>query len=118
MTTRTRAQEDSVLEMLRDDETFAIEYLSVALEEIDEAGGEDTFLIAIRRLVEARGGMNSLSQSTGLARPNLYRSLATGGDPRLSTVLKVLQALGIGMSKVVSHRSRSATAEAVLDITA
>jgi len=104
--------------MLRDDETFAIEYLSVALEEIDEAGGEDAFLIAIRRLVEARGGMSSLSQSTGLARPNLYRSLATGGDPRLSTVLKVLQALGIGMSKVVSHRSRSATAEAVLDITA
>lgn len=110
MTTRTRSHEDSVLEMLRDDEAFAIEYLSVALEEIDEIGGEDAFLVAIRRLVEARGGMGTLSQSTGLARGNLYRSIAVGGDPRLSTLLKVLQALGIGMSKVVSHRTEEACA--------
>lgn len=104
MTIRTRSHENSVLEMLRDDEAFAIEYLSVALEEIDEAGGEDAFLIAVRRLVEARGGMSSVSQSTGLARANLYRSFAAGGDPKLSTILKVLQALGVGMSKVVTHR--------------
>ncbi len=110
MTIRTRSHEDSVLEMLRDDEAFAIEYLSVALEEIDEVGGENAFLVAIRRLVEARGGMVSLSQSTGLARGNLYRSIAVGGDPKLSTVLKVLQALGVGMSKVVSHRTEEACA--------
>ncbi|MCD7039940.1 MULTISPECIES: addiction module antidote protein [Pseudomonas fluorescens group] len=105
MTTRTRSHEDSVLEMLRDDEAFALEYLSVALEEIDEEGGEDAFLVAIRRVAEARGGMLSLSQNTGLNRANLYRSIAVGGDPKLSTLLKVLQALGVGMSKVVSHRA-------------
>ncbi|MDC3742521.1 putative addiction module antidote protein [Pseudomonas syringae pv. syringae] len=105
MTTRTRSHEESVLEMLREDEAFAIEYLSVALEEIDEDGGEDVFLTAIRRLIEARGGMGNLSKNTGLARPNLYRSIAAGGDPKLSTILKVLQALGVGMSKVVSHRA-------------
>ncbi len=105
MTLGTRSHEDSVLEMLRDDEAFALEYLSVALEEIDEAGGEDAFLVAIRRVAEARGGMLSLSQNTGLNRANLYRSIAVGGDPKLSTLLKVLQALGVGMSKVVSHRT-------------
>ncbi len=105
MTSRTRSHEDSVLEMLRDDEAFALEYLSVALEEIDEAGGEDAFLVAVRRVAEARGGMLSLSQNTGLNRANLYRSIAVGGDPKLSTLLKVLQALGVGMSKVVSHRT-------------
>ena len=105
MTSRTRSHEDSVLEMLRDDEAFALEYLSVALEEIDEAGGEDAFLVAVRRVAEARGGMLSLSQNTGLNRANLYRSIAVGGDPKLSTLLKVLQALGVGMSKVVSHRA-------------
>lgn len=104
MTIRTRSHEESVLEMLRDDEAFALEYLSVALEEIDEAGGEDAFLVAIRRVAEARGGMLSLSQNTGLNRANLYRSIAVGGDPKLSTLLKVLQALGVGMSKVVAHR--------------
>lgn len=105
MTIRTRSHEESVLEMLRDDEAFALEYLSVALEEIDEAGGEDAFLVAIRRVAEARGGMLSLSQNTGLNRANLYRSIAVGGDPKLSTLLKVLQALGVGMSKVVAHRT-------------
>ncbi|RFD26532.1 putative addiction module antidote protein [Pseudomonas sp. GL93] len=105
MTIHTRSHEDSVLEMLRDDEAFALEYLSVALEEIDEAGGEDAFLVAVRRVAEARGGMLSLSQNTGLNRANLYRSIAVGGDPKLSTLLKVLQALGVGMSKVVSHRA-------------
>ncbi|WP_242168493.1 MULTISPECIES: addiction module antidote protein [unclassified Pseudomonas] len=105
MTLDTRSHEDSVLEMLRDDEAFALEYLSVALEEIDEAGGEDAFLVAIRRVAEARGGMLSLSQNTGLNRANLYRSIAVGGDPKLSTLLKVLQALGVGMSKVVAHRA-------------
>ncbi|NWA82346.1 addiction module antidote protein [Pseudomonas sp. D2002] len=105
MTLGTRSHEDSVLEMLRDDEAFALEYLSVALEEIDEAGGEDAFLVAIRRVAEARGGMLSLSQNTGLNRANLYRSIAAGGDPKLSTLLKVLQALGVGMSKVVAHRA-------------
>ncbi|KPB28257.1 Uncharacterized protein AC517_3860 [Pseudomonas syringae pv. syringae] len=39
MTTHTRSHDESVLEMLREDEAFAIEYLSVALEEIDEDGG-------------------------------------------------------------------------------
>ncbi|EPM61795.1 hypothetical protein A264_06169 [Pseudomonas syringae pv. actinidiae ICMP 19071] len=105
MTTHTRSHDESVLDMLREDEAFAIEYLSVALEEIDEDGGEDAFLIAIRRLIEARGGMGNLSKNTGLARPNLYRSIAGGGDPKLSTILKVLQALGVGMSKVASHRA-------------
>lgn len=105
MTVRARSHEDSVLEMLRSDEAFAIEYLSVALEEIDEEGGEGAFLNAIRRLIEARGGMTSVSEATGLARPSLYRSIAAGGDPKLSTILKVLQAVGIGLSKVVTHRT-------------
>jgi hypothetical protein len=48
--------EDSVLEMLRTDENFALEYLVAALEEIDEEGGESVFLTAVRRVVEARGG--------------------------------------------------------------
>jgi probable addiction module antidote protein len=103
--TGTRSHEESILEMLRNDEAFGIDYLAVALEEIDEPGGAAGFLTAVRRVAEARGGMGNLAQATGLARPNLYRALAADGDPRLSTVLKVLQALGIGLSKVVSHNS-------------
>ncbi|MFH7489530.1 helix-turn-helix domain-containing transcriptional regulator, partial [Pseudomonas syringae group genomosp. 7] len=66
---------------------------------------EDDYLTGIRRLIEARGVMGNLSKNTGLAIPNLYRSIAAGGDQKLSTILKVLQPLGVGMSKVVSHRA-------------
>lgn len=66
--TGTRSHEESVLEMLRKDESFAIDYLAVALEEIDEPGGAAGFLTAVRRVAEARGGMGNLSQATGLAR--------------------------------------------------
>jgi DNA-binding phage protein len=58
--------EDSVLEMLRTDENFALEYLVAALEEIDEEGGESVFLSAVRRVVEARGGFAAVSNATGL----------------------------------------------------
>ncbi|WP_030129686.1 MULTISPECIES: DNA-binding protein [Pseudomonas] len=95
--------EDSVLEMLRTDEDFALEYLVAALEEIDEEGGESVFLTAVRRVVEARGGFAAVSNTTGLNRGNLYRQFSADGNPGLSTLLKVLSAVGLGLSKVVTH---------------
>ncbi len=55
MAISARSHEHSVLVMLRDDEAFAIEYLSVALDEIDEAGGKDALLVTVRRLSTAKG---------------------------------------------------------------
>lgn len=95
--------EESVLEMLRNDEGFALEYLVAALEEIDEAGGEAVFLTAVRRVVEARGGFGAVSNTTGLNKGNLYRQFAADGNPGLSTLLKVLSSVGLGLSKVVSR---------------
>ncbi|MBJ7370779.1 DNA-binding protein [Pseudomonas koreensis] len=95
--------EDSVLEMLRTDENFALEYLVAALEEIDEEGGESVFVTAVRRVVEARGGFAAVSNATGLNRGNLYRQFSADGNPGLSTLLKVLSAVGLGLSKVVAH---------------
>lgn len=71
-----------VLEMLRNDEIFVIDYISAALAEIDEPGGKDGFLLAIRHLAKARGGMDCVSQATGLAKADLYRLFGAGGDPK------------------------------------
>lgn len=102
--------EDSVLEMLRNDEDFALEYLVAALEEIDEEGGEAVFLTAIRRIVEARGGFAEVSKTTGLNRGNLYRQFSADGNPGLSTLLKVLSSVGLGLSKVVTHSQEECNA--------
>jgi probable addiction module antidote protein len=40
-------------------------------------------------------GMTVVARRSGLAREALYRTLSRDGDPKLSTLLRVMQALGI-----------------------
>lgn len=43
-------------------------------------------------------GMAQLERDTGMKRQALYRALSAKGNPTLSTVLKVLDALGLEMT--------------------
>ena len=43
-------------------------------------------------------GMTSLANETGISRGALYAALQEGGNPTLDTVLKVMKALGVGLS--------------------
>ena len=42
--------------------------------------------------------MTSLANETGISRGALYAALQEGGNPTLDTVLKVMKALGVGLS--------------------
>ena len=64
---KSRNHDEAVIEMLRKDPDFATEYLKVAFEEMDEDGGEAAFLMALRHIVEARGGMTQLAEKTGFS---------------------------------------------------
>jgi probable addiction module antidote protein len=87
-------------ELLKDlrDPGYAAEYLTAALEE-----GEDVLLLAIRDVVQAQIGMAPLAQATGLNRENLYDMLSEEGNPRLSSLLAILQKLGIEIRFVPSR---------------
>lgn len=76
-------------EKLRDPQ-MAAGYLSAALEE-----GEDVFLLAIRDVAEAFGGVGALAKSTRLNREGLYDKLSESGNPRLSSLSSVISALGL-----------------------
>ncbi len=78
-----------LLEDLKDLD-YAAGYLTAALEE-----GEDVFLLAIRDIAQAHGGMTELSKATELNRENLYSMLSKDGNPRLSSITSVLGKLGI-----------------------
>lgn len=67
----------------------AAEYLTAAIEE-----GEDVFLLAIRDVVEAQGGIGTLAKTTNLNRENLYDMLSRNGNPRLSSITSILDRLG------------------------
>ncbi|MDG2072179.1 MAG: putative addiction module antidote protein [Pseudomonadales bacterium] len=78
-------------EQLRDAEVAA-EYLSDALEDGDTA----TVLMALRNITEAQAdGFAGLAARTHLGRESMYKMLSRTGNPKLSTLTKVLQGLGL-----------------------
>ena len=69
---------------------FAAGYLTEAIEE-----GEDAFLLAVRDVVEAQGGIGQLAQSSSLNREGLYNMLSEKGNPRLSSLTKIFDTVGL-----------------------
>lgn len=67
----------------------AADYLTAAIDE-----GEEAFLLAVRDVAEAQGGLASLSEQTNLNRENLYNMLSEKGNPRLSSLTSIIGKLG------------------------
>lgn len=65
-------------------------YLEAALEE-----GEPSLVAAALGDIARARGMTQLARDTGLGRESLYKALSPDGNPEFSTILKVVQALGL-----------------------
>ena len=69
----------------------AIAYLKAALADEDER----VFLLALRDVLEARGGsIADLAEDTHLNKQNLYRMLSVKGNPRFNSLKTVLNSIG------------------------
>jgi len=77
---------------LNSDEDIA-EYLLQALEDGDAA----LLAAALGDVARARN-MAQLARDTGLTREGLYKALSGEGNPSLSTVMKVMKAMGLKLS--------------------
>lgn len=73
-----------------DSEEAIAAYLSAALEDKNP----DVFLMAVADVAKARG-MSQLAKDAGLGRESLYKALAPGAQPRYSTIIKLLAAMGV-----------------------
>lgn len=76
----------------------ANEYLEVVLEEYEKDGDTESFLLALRDIAEAQGGISELAKRTNLNRQNLYRTLSSTGNPKLNTILAIIHGLGFKLS--------------------
>lgn len=94
---KTASYEDSLLESLKDP-TEAAHYLQAAFEMYQEDGETAAFLLALRNVAKARGGLSLLSKKTHLNRQNLYRVLSSEGNPRLDTLGVIMKELGFTFS--------------------
>lgn len=88
----TEYQRD-LIEALKDP-LEAAEYLNAAMEEGDREG----FLLALRNVAEAHGGMGCVAEKAHLNRESLYRSLSRRGNPEMKTVLALLRCMGLRLA--------------------
>lgn len=91
--TKTESYKDQLLATLADPETAA-HYLNESM--LD--GDPKVFLLALRDVTEARGGMGKLAKRAKLNRENLYRMLGEAGNPSLSSLGAVLDSLGLRLA--------------------
>jgi probable addiction module antidote protein len=89
----TRDYKESLFEDLKDPK-FVVAYLTAALEE----GTQEVFLLHLRDVADAGGGLGKLATETSLAREALYRMLSEHGNPQLSSLEKILQVLGLRLA--------------------
>lgn len=73
-------------------------YIEVALENYEKDKDIEAFLMALRDVAEAQGGITKLAQRTHLNRQNLYRALSSHGNPKLNTIGTILHGLGFKLS--------------------
>ena len=90
---RTESYREKLLESLRDADEAA-HYLSACLEDEDPR----VFLLALRDVADAHGGVRALSREARLNRESLYRMLSKAGNPSLDSLAAVLKAFGMRLA--------------------
>lgn len=91
--TKSKAYQEYLIERLRDPRE-AQEYLNAALEEQDP----ELFLLALRNVAEAQGGVAQLAEKAKLNRESLYKMLSERGNPELKSLDALLHALGFRLA--------------------
>ena len=92
-TVKTESYRESLLESLMNPEEAA-QYLNACLEDEDAR----VFLLALRDVADARGGIRSLSRDAHLNRVSLYRMLSKSGNPSLDSLAAVLNACDLRLA--------------------
>jgi probable addiction module antidote protein len=88
-----------------DSDEMIAEYLTAAAE--DE--NPDVLLLALANVAKARG-MTQVAEAAGLGRESLYKTLAPGAHPRMSTVRAILRALNVRLTIKASPATKLAKA--------
>ena len=87
---RTKKYKEHLSKSLEDPKEAAA-YLDACLKDEDP----HVFLLALKDVAEARGGMGQLSKKASLNRQSLYRTLSRTGNPKLANVCTILSSLGL-----------------------
>lgn len=96
---KTSSYQNLLQDELKDPD-FAAKYLTASMDE----GSLSEFLLALRNVAEAHGGLGVISEITELNRQSMYKMLSEDGNPTLSSLVSLLGAMGINISFTVSEK--------------
>lgn len=107
MPKRTASYNDWLQEQLQDPDTAAA-YLNEHLTD-DGEDSDEIFLVALRNVATAHK-VSRVAAAAELGRESLYKALSPNGNPKLSTLIGVLKAIGLQMSIRSIDRTRKESA--------
>ncbi|MBI5885915.1 MAG: putative addiction module antidote protein [Deltaproteobacteria bacterium] len=102
MTKKKTSYQEDLIEALKDPREAA-EYLNAAIED----GDKEVFLLAMRNVAEAHGGMSAVAKKARMNRESLYRMLSKKGNPELKSVFNLLHVVGLKISIEPEKRRRA-----------
>ena len=82
-----------LIEDLKDPE-YAASYLDAVLKE----GDIDAFLLALRNVIEAKGGMAKVAKKAKKSRTTLYKTLSENKKPYINNINDILFSTGLRLS--------------------
>lgn len=94
MSAKTKSLED-ILDQQLQDPVFAASYLNEVFS--DSESTIEEMLLALKDVVRARG-VSSIAEKSGIPREHLYTVLSPNGNPTLSTLKAVFDALNLSLS--------------------
>ena len=98
--TKQSRYEEALDEDLKDP-IEAVGYLNACLED----GNPEVFLLALRDVARAQGGIAKLAEMTELNREHLYRILSENGNPAFSSLEALLDAMGFRLAVALKEAS-------------
>lgn len=95
---RNKKYQEWLIEKLKDHDE-AVAYLNDALEESLKGDEESQylFLVALRNVAEAQGGITNLAKKAHVGRESLYKTLSKKGNPKWHTLVSLVAALGLNV---------------------
>jgi len=91
MTKRSKKYKEDYLYKMLQNPKEAAAYLNECLKDEDPS----VFLIALRDVIKANGGMSKLAEEIDRNRESLYRSFSVNGNPGINTLVDTLDVFGI-----------------------
>ena len=91
-----RAHDDAMAEMLREDLALAVELLNGILAD----GEQGEWLIALRQMTKAFGGVPKVAEEAHLNPTQLYRTLSATGNPAVSSLSAIFKVMGLRLAVV------------------